>query len=82
MTSPSHPGFRSTHALALLAGAFLTGPLTASILQGAVTNPANGHTYYLLTQNTWTASEAEAVTLGGHLVTANDADNEGSRLQP
>lgn len=53
----------------------LQAPLLAraDILAGPITNPANGHVYYLLTQNTWTASEAEARTLGGHLVTINDA---------
>jgi hypothetical protein len=33
----------------------------------------NGHDYYLLSVDTWTASEAEARQLGGHLVTVNDA---------
>lgn len=33
----------------------------------------NGHSYYLLSANTWTASQAEALTLGGNLVTINDA---------
>ena len=47
----------------------LVGPLWSGILLGPVTNPANGHSYYLLTQNTWTASEAEAVALGGFEVT-------------
>ncbi|MCX6880141.1 MAG: SUMF1/EgtB/PvdO family nonheme iron enzyme [Verrucomicrobia bacterium] len=51
----------------------LAGPLAAGILTGPVINPGTGHSYYLLTQNTWTASEAEAVTLGGHLVTINDS---------
>ena len=32
--------------------------------------------YYLLSENTWTASEAEAVALGGHLVTVNDATEQ------
>ena len=45
----------------------------AAVLTGPITNPANGHEYYLLGQDTWTNSEAEAVTLGGHLVTINDA---------
>jgi hypothetical protein len=40
----------------------------AQTLYSAV-NPANGHTYYLLAPNIWTASEAEAVALGGHLAT-------------
>ncbi|MCX6953410.1 MAG: C-type lectin domain-containing protein [Verrucomicrobia bacterium] len=48
-------------------------PMRALTLTGPVVNPANGHTYYLLDQNSWTASEAEAVSLGGHLVTVNDA---------
>ena len=46
----------------------------AGILAGPVVNPTNGHTYYLLTENTWTASQAEAVTLGGDLATINDQD--------
>jgi hypothetical protein len=48
--------------------------LRGAVIAGPITNPANGHTYYLLSQNTWTASEAEALTLDGHLVTVNDAD--------
>jgi Lectin C-type domain len=44
------------------------------ILSGPLTNSANGHIYYLLTTNTWTGAEAEAVSLGGHLVAINDAN--------
>jgi hypothetical protein len=36
-------------------------------------NPATGHTYHLLTRSTWTAAESEAISLGGHLVTVNNA---------
>lgn len=62
----------------LLVTIFLTGVLASSpamsgVLDGPIINPANSHTYYLLTPNqTWTAAEAEAVALGGHLVTIND----------
>jgi alpha-tubulin suppressor-like RCC1 family protein len=45
----------------------------AAILAGPISNPANGHCYYLLQTNTWTGAEASAVALGGHLVTINDA---------
>jgi hypothetical protein len=45
----------------------------ADTLEGPLVNPANGHEYYLLDRNTWSNSEAEAITLGGHLVTINDA---------
>jgi hypothetical protein len=59
---------------AAIAGVCLTaGTAPAGILLGPITNPANGHDYYLLTSQTWTESEAEAVSLGGHLVTINDA---------
>jgi hypothetical protein len=44
----------------------------AAILRGPVTNSANGHVYYLLAQATWTQSEDEAISLGGHLVTISD----------
>src|SRR5262249_37069263 len=50
----------------------------AAVLAGPLTNAANAHYYYLLSTNTWTASEAEARGLGGHLVTINDApENQG-----
>ena len=39
-----------------------------SILDTAV-NPDNGHTYYLLSNSTWTDAEAQAIALGGHLAT-------------
>lgn len=43
------------------------------VIDGPVVNPSNGHTYYLLSSDTWTASQAFALTLGGNLVTINDA---------
>jgi hypothetical protein len=48
-------------------------PSAGTILMGPVVNPANNHVYYLLAPTTWTASQAQALTLGGHLVTINDA---------
>jgi lectin-like protein len=45
----------------------LTLPASAAIITGPVNNPANGHDYYLLSANSWTASEAEAERLGGTL---------------
>jgi len=45
----------------------------AAILVGPLTNPANGHTYYLLSRNNWSNAEAEAVSLGGHLATIRNA---------
>jgi hypothetical protein len=49
---------------------------SATPISSAIFNPANGHFYYLLSYDTWSNSEAEAVTLGGHLVTINDAAEE------
>lgn len=47
-------------------------PGHAAVIGGPVDH--NGHTYYLLDGKTWLQQEAEAVSLGGHLVTINDAD--------
>jgi len=70
----THLGCSSVY-LALVCAAFLVLPATnvkAAVLSGLITNPANGHHYSLLDTATWTASEAEAIALGGHLVTIND----------
>lgn len=48
----------------------------AGILAGPTVNPANGHTYCLLTQNTWSNAQAEAVALGGHLATIRNAEEQ------
>ena len=61
------------HQLWVLALVLCSVRMHAAILEGPITNPSNGHAYYLLDLNTWTNSELEAVSLGGHLVTINDA---------
>ena len=43
--------------------------VNASVLSGPILSSVNNHTYYLLSSNSWTNSEAEAVSLGGHLTT-------------
>jgi len=44
-----------------------------AVLSGPIVSPVNGHVYYLLECDTWTASEASAVRLGGHLATLRNA---------
>lgn len=48
----------------------------ADIIAGPITNPANGHDYYLLSPNTWTTSEAEAESLDGTLAVIKNADEQ------
>jgi len=45
----------------------------AATLSGPIQNPANNHYYYLLGSDNWTASQSQALGLGGNLVTINDA---------
>jgi lectin-like protein len=49
----------------------------AQVLHGPVTNPTNGHLYYLLTAGSWQESETRARLFGGNLATVNDqAEND------
>lgn len=52
----------------------------SAVVSGPIYNPANGHNYYMLSSSTWTVAESQAIGLGGHLVTVNDAA-ENSWLQ-
>ena len=47
-------------------------PEPAPPISPAITNPANGHKYILLQASSWSAAEAEAVKLGGHLATIDN----------
>ena len=60
-------------AAILLSTAFQT---RADIIAGPITNPANGHDYYLLSPNTWKFSEDEAEMLGGTLAIIKDASEQ------
>jgi hypothetical protein len=61
-------------AMALLAQAALV-PTTVrgGTILGPIQYPANGDYFYLLDQDTWTDSEAQAMAMGGQLVTINSA---------
>ncbi|HXG46954.1 MAG TPA: C-type lectin domain-containing protein [Methylomirabilota bacterium] len=75
---PKDPQLRAqTLTLALLVSCLFARPLHSDVLTGPITNSINGNIYYLLAQNTWPASEAEAIELGGHLATIEDqAEND------
>jgi hypothetical protein len=57
----------------LLAVLLFVQPAFATVALGPISNPANGHEYYLLNSATWTDSESEAVALGGTLAIINDS---------
>ena len=56
---------------------------SAGFVQAAPVLSYNGSDYYFTTNTagTWTAGEAEAVGMGGHLVTINDAAEEAALLR-
>lgn len=61
------------------AAAMLFGSIahsSAKVIAGPVTNAVNGHAYLLLDSATWRASEAEAISLGGHLATIRNQEEE------
>ena len=65
---------QSVLLLAMLTGALSSVPSAkAGLIAGPISNPANGHEYFLLTESPWQDAEAQAVALGGHLATINDA---------
>ncbi|MBC7815862.1 MAG: hypothetical protein IAG10_03065 [Planctomycetaceae bacterium] len=45
----------------------------AAAISPIITNPANGHRYALLSTDSWTGAEIDAISMGGHLATINDA---------
>jgi hypothetical protein len=50
---------------------------TVPVLAGPIVNPANGHLYFLLPEDTWTNSEAMAESLGGTLaIIDKQAEND------
>ncbi|OPY03607.1 MAG: Lectin C-type domain protein [Syntrophorhabdus sp. PtaB.Bin184] len=59
--------------LLFLLSLLVISPCNATVLYGPITNPENHHDYYLLSANTWSDAEAEAVSLGGHLATIRNA---------
>jgi hypothetical protein len=63
-------------AFAALAQDWSACAVLATPASPVIVNPANGHRYVLLNNNTWTASESEAVSMGGHLATIDNQAEE------
>lgn len=51
----------------------VTAQAAVSTIGGTIYNPTTGHNYFLVGLGTWSQTEAFATSLGGHLVTINDA---------
>lgn len=65
---------RSVCAVVVVAACLAAAsPTRGGILFGPLPHPSNGHHYYLLEPSTWTDSQSQAVLLGGHLATIDDA---------
>ncbi|HZR16228.1 MAG TPA: C-type lectin domain-containing protein [Verrucomicrobiae bacterium] len=67
---------QTTGPSALASGEATTSIAQINLLAGPIVNPANGHSYYLLGQSTWSNAEAQAVRLGGHLATIRNAEED------
>ena len=64
-------GFTTVNITAVNDAPTVTAPVSATF------NPATGHSYLLSTSASWQDAENQAVALGGHLATVNDAqENE------
>lgn len=72
---------KAAHLLLWLLAGLTTHQLHSQIVAGPITNAANGHWYYAVGPTYWTNAEAQAVGLGGHLVTINDAAENAWVLQ-
>ena len=72
-TQPTMKNFRPISIALALILVLGNVSLRGDVLIGPIINPANGHSYFLLSSNTWTASQSEAVTQGGNLVTIDNA---------
>lgn len=58
----------------MMASLWSVSRVHADIIAGPITNEVSGHIYYLLSPTPFLISEAEAIALGGHLVTVEDAE--------
>jgi hypothetical protein len=66
-------GRRTPMLLASIGAAFLAANSLNAAVLSSVYDPDSGHTYKTISPNSWTGAEAEAVSLGGHLVTISSA---------
>lgn len=64
---------RLSAGIVALVAVYASTSLAVTPISGPIVDPATGHTYYLLSNSDWTDAQSEALTLGGNLVTINDA---------